>query len=103
MYVVTLGFLLYNCWWLLYKKNRWHNEQMMLAYGFSLLIIIMRIIFLIEWQIKSTAERVNEDPPAGVNVVFFVAEDSANTSKICLGICQVIAMFEIATRLKQMD
>jgi hypothetical protein len=25
LYGLTLAFLLYNCWWLLYKKGRWRN------------------------------------------------------------------------------
>jgi len=96
LYILTLGFLLYNCWWLLIKKNRWHNKQILLAYSFSLLIIITRIVFLAEWRQIARDNRSGEIAPVSDLLTFNIAEETASSGKVWLGICQVIAMFEIS-------
>lgn len=85
--------MLYNCWWLLVGKGRWRNEQMAIFYAFSFLILVSRLIFLFTWKQQEGAS----DMKLGL---FTVTEEIANYSKVCLGICQVLAMCEIAIRLK---
>jgi len=93
LYGLTFVFLLYNCWWLLYQKGRWRNEQMIIFYTLSLLILISRLIFLVKYKKKEYID----DPKFGL---FYVSEAIASYSKMCLGICQVIAMLELVMRLK---
>lgn len=50
-YALTLCLWIYNCYWLLIQKQRWHNEQIFLVYLFSFLILVSRIIFLIVWDV----------------------------------------------------
>lgn len=70
-------------------------------YSFSGLILVSRIVLLPTWRGFETAIRTNTGE---ANKIAFVSvETIAIYSKICLGICQVIAMFEITTKIRQMD
>jgi hypothetical protein len=85
LYVGTLMFWAYNCKWLLIDKQRWRNEQIILVYSFCLLILVSRIIFLISWKILEGQPA--DDHSAIAAAIFVAAEETANYSKICLGIC----------------
>lgn len=91
LYSMALVFWLYNCYWLLYQKGRWHNEQIFLFYSFGILIIIARILNLIIWD--------TEDGSADM-WPFYTTSIIANYSWMCLGVCQVLAIIEISLRLK---
>lgn len=78
LYCLLFLFWLYNCNWLLYKKGRWRNEQIVLFYGFSVLIIVCRILMLCFWARKKG--------DVG-DVAFYFTDLVANYSWICLGIC----------------
>ena len=94
LYSLLFLFWIYNCNWLLYKKGRWRNEQILLFYGFSVLIIVCRLLTLVFWK--------REDGDVG-SVAFYLTDIVANYSWICLGICQIVAIQEIAIRLKEIE
>ena len=66
---------------------------MIIFYSLSLLILISRLVFLVTWK----QQEHRDDPKLGL---FYLSEVIASYSKMCLGICQVIAMLELAIRLK---
>ena len=75
-----------------YSNKR--NEQILLFYGFSVLIIVCRLLTLVFWK--------REDGDVG-SVAFYLTDIVANYSWICLGICQIVAIQEIAIRLKEIE
>jgi hypothetical protein len=65
------------------------------------LILASRIALLPIWRGFETATRTHFG--RGDVAAYFSLENIAAYSKICLGICQVIAMFEVTTKIRQMD
>ena len=72
LYGATLIFFGYNCFWLLYQKNRWHNEQIRLCYIFAGLVCLCRTLSL---------------PLETYAVAFITTEMTSSYSQLCLGIC----------------
>jgi hypothetical protein len=66
---------------------------MIIFYSLSLLILISRLVFLVTWK-----QQENRDD-AKLGLVY-LSEVVASYSKMCLGICQVMAMLELVIRLK---